>query len=75
MAELFPKRAIKYVGQMQGVHVWSEDVLKEIRKATSRANYMHPVCHSYEYLLFRVTKFNKLNQGIAKGVYRVDLRQ
>ncbi|KAH1114521.1 hypothetical protein J1N35_007899 [Gossypium stocksii] len=35
---------------------------------------MHSVCHSLEDLWFRVTEFDKSNQGIAGGVYRIHLR-
>ncbi|KAH1091452.1 hypothetical protein J1N35_018709 [Gossypium stocksii] len=67
LAALFPKRAASYKGQIQGGHVWCRKVLQEINKAKARANTMHTVCHDRDNLWFRVTEFDRLNQGITGG--------
>ncbi|KAK5785729.1 hypothetical protein PVK06_040344 [Gossypium arboreum] len=74
LAALFPKRAASYKGQMQGGHVWCAKVLREINKAKARANTMHIVCHDHDNLWFHVTEFDRLNQGIIGGQYRVHSR-
>ncbi|PPR90163.1 hypothetical protein GOBAR_AA30521 [Gossypium barbadense] len=74
LAVLFPKRAASYKGQMQGGHVWCAKVLREINKVKARANTMHIVCHDHDNLWFHVTEFDRLNQGIIGGQYRVHSR-
>ncbi|PPS16998.1 hypothetical protein GOBAR_AA03578 [Gossypium barbadense] len=73
-AALFSKRAASYKGQMQGGHVWYAKVLREINKAKARANTMHIVCHDRDNLWFRVTEFDRPNQGIIARQYRAHLR-
>ncbi|KAH1108397.1 hypothetical protein J1N35_012165 [Gossypium stocksii] len=36
---------------------------------------MHPVCYAHKDLLFQVTKFDRSDQGIVGGAFRVHLRQ
>ncbi|KAH1038002.1 hypothetical protein J1N35_039745 [Gossypium stocksii] len=74
MDALFPKRAKKYVRQIKG-HVWCNDIMKEIREAIERANCMHLVCHSRKNQSFWVMQFDRPDQSIAEGVYRVNLRR
>ncbi|KAH1122878.1 hypothetical protein J1N35_006038 [Gossypium stocksii] len=54
--------------------VWCWKVLQEINKAKAWANTMHTVCHDRDNLWFRVTEFDRPNQGITSGQYRVHLR-
>ncbi|KAK5793665.1 hypothetical protein PVK06_034817 [Gossypium arboreum] len=72
--ELFPKQEVSYVGILQGGHVWCLKVVEEINNGKAQANCIHSVCNSSDDLWFRVTKFDKLDQGVALGVYRVHLR-
>ncbi|KAK5786251.1 hypothetical protein PVK06_040884 [Gossypium arboreum] len=74
LAALFPKRATSYKGQMQGGYVWCAKVLREINNEKAGANTMHTVCHDHDNLWFRVTEFDRPNQGIIGGQYRVHLR-
>ncbi|KAH1039447.1 hypothetical protein J1N35_041190 [Gossypium stocksii] len=74
LAELFPKRAASYVGQLQGGHVCCSIVLKQINNGKARVDCMVAVCHLCNDLWFRVMEFDRLDQGIARGVYRVHLR-
>ncbi|KAH1121401.1 hypothetical protein J1N35_004561 [Gossypium stocksii] len=41
----------------------------------AQANRMHPVCHLCEDLWFRVTEFDRPDQGFFEGVYYIHLRQ
>ncbi|KAK5772942.1 hypothetical protein PVK06_049244 [Gossypium arboreum] len=74
LAALFPKRVASYKSQMQGGHVWCAKILQEINKAKVRANTMHIACHDRDNLWFRVTGFDRPNQGIIGGQYCVHLR-
>ncbi|MFQ6667987.1 hypothetical protein Gotur_033821 [Gossypium turneri] len=73
LAALFPKRAVRYAGQMQGGHVWCSKVVQEINKNKTRTNTMHTVCHDRDNLWFRVTEFDRPHQGVIGGQYRVYL--
>ncbi|PPS17260.1 hypothetical protein GOBAR_AA03312 [Gossypium barbadense] len=74
LATLFPKWAASYKSQMQGGNVWCQKVVQEINKAKALANSMHAVCYDRDNLWFRVTEFDRLNQGIPSRQYRVHLR-
>ena len=67
LAALFPKRSDAYQGQMQGGYVWSTSVMNDINEGIRRASGMHTVCHSRENLSFRVTEFDRPDQGIPGG--------
>ncbi|XP_040967217.1 uncharacterized protein [Gossypium hirsutum] len=67
LATLFSKRAASYKGQMQGGHVWCAKILQEINNVKAQANTMHTVCHDCDNLWFRVTEFDRPNQGIIGG--------
>ncbi|PPR94799.1 hypothetical protein GOBAR_AA25869 [Gossypium barbadense] len=73
LAALFSKQTVRYKGEMQGGHVWYAKVLQEINKAKVQANTMHTVCHDHDNLWFHVTEFDRPNQGIVGGQYRVHL--
>lgn len=53
LAVLFPKQAATYAGQMQGGHVWCSKVVQEINKAKARANIMHTVSRSRQFVVTR----------------------
>ncbi|KAK5836574.1 hypothetical protein PVK06_012366 [Gossypium arboreum] len=74
LATLFPKLVASYKGQMQGGPVWCQKVLQEINKAKARANTMHKMCHNRNNLWFLLTDFDRPNQSIIGGQYRVHLR-
>ncbi|KAH1056549.1 hypothetical protein J1N35_034614 [Gossypium stocksii] len=59
---------------MKGGHVWCAKVLQEINKAKARANTMHTVCHDRDNLWFRVTEFDRPQEGIIGRQYHVHLR-
>ncbi|KAK5833277.1 hypothetical protein PVK06_017097 [Gossypium arboreum] len=51
-----PKRESTYVRQIVDGGKFCNDVMKEIRRNTSRANMVYVVCHSSRNLNFQVTE-------------------